>query len=188
MPASPLRPFERTINRSTLRLYYCDITTLDVDVLVSSDDVDLSMGGGVSRALRVAGGESVRREASARAPIPLGGVAVTTAGRLAAKRVFHAAVLNYASMESTTLDLVTSVTGTCLKLCDEMGFRSIAFPVLATGAARLAREESAVAMLVEIGSHLRSGTSLESVVVALYPRPPTAWRPASLLQPRRGAG
>jgi O-acetyl-ADP-ribose deacetylase (regulator of RNase III) len=169
-------------------LFYCDITTLDVDVMVSSDDVDLSMGGGVSRALRVAGGEPVRREARARAPIPLGAVAVKTAGRLAAKRVFHAAVLNHARRESTTVDLVTSVTATCLKLCDEMGFRSIAFPVLATGAARLSREESAVAMLVEIGSHLRTSTSLESVVLALYPRPPAAWRAASLLRPRRGAG
>ncbi len=171
-----------------MRLEYGDVTTLDVDVVVSSDDVDLSMGGGVSRAVRLAGGESVWREARSRAPIPLGGVAVTTAGRLRAKRVFHAAVLDYASRESTTLDLVTSVTGRCLKLCDEMGFQSIALPALATGAARLSRDESAVAMLVEAASHLRLGTGLRTVVLALYPRPPAPWRPASLLHPRRGAG
>lgn len=187
MPESPLRPFERRIGRSTLHLFYCDITTLEVDVMVSSDDVDLSMGGGVSRALRIAGGEPVWREARAQAPIRLGDVAVTTAGHLRAKRVFHAAVLNYASREMTTVDLVTGVTARCLKLCDEMGFRSIAFPALATGAGRLSLEESAVAMLVETASHLRSDTSLKTVVLALYPGPPAAWRPASLLYPRSGA-
>jgi O-acetyl-ADP-ribose deacetylase (regulator of RNase III) len=87
-----------------------------------------------------------------------------------AKRVFHAAVLNHSSRELTTPDLVATVTGKCLKLCDEMGFESIAFPVLATGAARLPREESAVAMLLEAASHLRAETGLRNVVVALFPR------------------
>jgi O-acetyl-ADP-ribose deacetylase (regulator of RNase III) len=170
MPASPLCPFERRINRSTLHLFYCDITSLDVDVVVSSDDVDLSMGGGVSAALLRAGGVSLWREARTKAPIPLGGVAVTTAGQLRAKRVFHAAVLNQSSRELTTADLVATVTGKCLKLCDELGFESIAFPVLATGAARLPREESAVAMLLEAASHLRAETGLKNVVVALFPQ------------------
>ncbi len=170
MPGSPLRPFRRTINRSTLRLDFYDITTLDVDVVVSSDDVELSMGGGVSRAILGAGGESVGREARALAPVPLGGVAVTSAGRMKAKRVFHAAVLDLADWDSTTVDLVTGVTARCLQLCDEMGYRSIAFPALATGAARLSLEQSAVAMLIEIASHLRSQTSLTTVVFALYPR------------------
>jgi O-acetyl-ADP-ribose deacetylase (regulator of RNase III) len=170
MPVSPLCPFERRINRSTLHLYYCDITRLEVDVVVSSDDVQLSMGGGVSRALLEAGGEPVLREARASAPLPLGGVAVTTAGRLKAKRVFHAAVLDHSSRESTTPELVARVTGRCLELCDGMGLESIAFPILATGAGRLSREESAVAMLMEAASHLRSDTCVRTVVVALYPR------------------
>jgi O-acetyl-ADP-ribose deacetylase (regulator of RNase III) len=170
MPGSPLRPFRRTINRSTLRLDFFDITTLDVDVVVSSDDLGLSMGAGVALAILGAGGESVGREARAQAPLPLGGVAVTAAGRMRAKRVFHAAVLDPADRDSTTVELVTEVTGRCLALCDGMGYRSIAFPALATGAARLSLERSAVAMLVEIASHLRSPTGVRTVVLALYPR------------------
>lgn len=170
MPGSSIRPFRRTINQTALRLDFYDITTLDVDVVVSSDDVGLSMGGGVSRAILGAGGESVRREARAQAPLPLGGVAVTTAGRMRAKRVFHAAVLDPADRDSTTVELVTGVTARCLELCDGMGFRSIALPALATGAARLSLERSAVAMLIEIASHLRSPTGLRTVVLALFPR------------------
>ncbi|MET0398826.1 MAG: macro domain-containing protein [Longimicrobiaceae bacterium] len=170
MPGSTLRPFRRTIKQSTLRLDFYDITALDVDVVVSSDDVGLSMGGSVARAIRGAGGESMEREARAWAPLPLGGVAVTTAGRMNARRVFHAAVLDPADRGATTVDLVTGVTARCLELCDQMGFRSIAFPALATGAARLSLEQSAVAMLIEIASHLRSPTNLRTVVLALYPR------------------
>jgi hypothetical protein len=52
-----------------------------------------------------------------------------------------------------------------------MEFRSVAFPALATGVARLSPERSAVAMLIEAASHLASKTSLTTVVLALYPRP-----------------
>ena len=159
------------IGHSTLRVDYCDITTLNVDVMVSSDDIDLSMGGGVSQALLRAGGEPVRREAQSQAPIPLGDIAVTTAGRLRAKRIFHAAVLDYARRELTTIDLIRRVTNRCLELCDEMGFQSIAFPALAIGAARFSPERSAVAMLIETASHLTSKTTLRTVILALYPRP-----------------
>ncbi len=171
MPKSPFRPFDRAIGQSILRVDYCDITTLNVDVVVSSDDIDLSMGGGVSQALLRAGGKPVWREAQSQAPIPLGDVAVTTAGRLTAKQIFHAAVLDYARRELTTIDLVRRVTKRCLCLCDEMGFQSIAFPALATGAARLSPERSAIAMLIETASHLSSKTSLRTVIMALYPRP-----------------
>lgn len=171
MPESPFRAFDHTIGQSTLRVDYCDITTLNVDVMVSSDDTDLSMGGGVSQALLRGGGQSVWREAQSQAPIPLGDVAVTTAGQLSAKRIFHSAVLDYARRDLTTIDLIRRVTERCLSLCEEMGFQSIAFPALATGAASFSPERSAVAMLIEIASHLSSKTTLTTVILALYPRP-----------------
>ena len=129
------------------------------------------MAGGVSQALLRGGGQSVWREAESQAPIPLGDVAVTTAGHLSAKRIFHAAVLDYARRDLTTIDLIRRVTKRCLHLCDEMGFQSIAFPALATGVAWLSPERSAVAMLIEIASHLNSETTLTTVILALYPRP-----------------
>lgn len=171
MPESPFRTFDYTIGQSTLRVDYCDITTLSVDVMVSSDDTDLSMAGGVSQALLRGGGQSVWRDARSQAPIPLGDVAVTTAGQLSAKRIFHAAVLDYARRDLTTIDLIRRVAERCLHLCEEMGFQSIAFPALATGAAWLSPERSAVAMLIEIASHLSSKTTLKTVILALYPRP-----------------
>jgi O-acetyl-ADP-ribose deacetylase (regulator of RNase III) len=171
MPESPFRAFEHVIGQSTLRVDYCDITMLNVDVMVSSDDVDLSMGGGVSLALLKGGGQSVWREAQSQAPIPLGDIAVTTAGQLGAKRIFHAAVLDYGRRDLTTIDLIRRITKRCLNICEDMGFQSIAFPALATGAAWLSPERSAVAMLIEVASYLNSKATSTTVVLALYPRP-----------------
>jgi O-acetyl-ADP-ribose deacetylase (regulator of RNase III) len=64
-----LRPFGYRFGPSTLRVDYCDITTLNVDAMVSSDDVNLSMAGGVSQALLRGGGETVWRDAQSKAPI-----------------------------------------------------------------------------------------------------------------------
>ncbi|NEP20825.1 macro domain-containing protein [Moorena sp. SIO3I6] len=170
MPEAPFRPLECVIGGSILRVEYCDITTLHVDVMVSSDDIDLSMGGGVSDALLRAGGEAVWHEAKVHAPIKLGDIAITTAGRLHSKKIFHAAVLDYAKRHLTTIDLIRNVTNKCLRVCDASGFRSIAFPALATGAAGLSPERCAVAMMIQTATYLSSSTNIELVVVALYSR------------------
>ena len=170
MPEVPFRPLECVLGSSTLRVEYTDITTLHVDVMVSSDDIDLSMGGGVSMALLRVGGESVWREAQSWAPIELGNIAITTGGRLNAKRIFHAAVLDYARRHLTTIDLIRQVTRRCLVICNELGFQSIAFPALATGVARLSPERAAVAMMIETATHLSTPTNIKLVIMALYPR------------------
>ena len=78
---------------STLTLEFADITTSQAQVLVSSDDSYLTMGGGVSAAIRRAGGNTIALDAAKKIPIKPGDVAVTTAGALRAHYVFHAITL-----------------------------------------------------------------------------------------------
>jgi O-acetyl-ADP-ribose deacetylase (regulator of RNase III) len=170
MSEEVFRPLVCVIGNSTLRVEYSDLTTLKAEVLVSSDDIDLSMGGGVSDALLRVGGEEVWRETRQWAPLKLGDIAITTAGHLNAKHIFHAAVLDYSKPHLTTIDLIRKVTKKCLVVCNELGFQSIAFPALATGAARLSPERSAVAMLIEMAAHLNQPTSLNQITIALYAR------------------
>lgn len=161
---------EAVIGNSKLIVKYIDITTLTVDVVVSSDDTRLSMGGGVSRAILNVGGEDIWQEAVELVPIHLGDVAITKAGKIQAHKIFHAAVLDYNRIQATTIDIIREVTKKCLKICDNLGFRSIAFPALATGAARLSSEESAFAMITEIAAYLIGcKTTVEEVTIALYP-------------------
>ncbi len=170
MPENIFRPLARTFGNTTLRVEYSDITALEVDVVVSSDDTDLSMGGGVSQALLRMGGQEVWYESRKRVPVELGNIAITTAGHLKAKQIFHAAVLNRNKPSLTTIDLIRKVTKKCLTICNELGYRSIAFPALATGAARLSPERSSVAMLLEIAAHVNQPTSTGSITIAIYPR------------------
>jgi O-acetyl-ADP-ribose deacetylase (regulator of RNase III) len=128
------------------------------------------MGGGVSRALLMGGGQQVWHEARPQTPVELGNIAITSAGRLNARHIFHAAVLDYSRRSLTTIDLVRRVTKKCLATCNGLGLHSIAFPALATGAASLSPERSAVAMLIETAEHIVNRTSIKLVIIALYPR------------------
>lgn len=163
-------PLRYPIGRSSIEVSYSDITTLDVDVIVSSEDTELSMGGGVSAAIRGAGGDVIYREAQNRRPAKLGDVVVTSAGHLAAKQVFHGVVLDWwVGKAMTKADVITSVVRRCLDICNKSGLRSIAFPALATGAAGLEPEQSAASIIVEILRHLGDGSDLERVHIALDP-------------------
>ncbi|WP_438010410.1 macro domain-containing protein [Sorangium sp. So ce321] len=165
-----LKPFEYTINGAVFRVEYRDLTTISADVLVSSDDINLSMGGGVSLSLLTRGGHEIFHEAQRTTPISLGDVVLTGAGRLNAKKIFHCAVIDYSSPSSTSLEIVRAVTRKCLALCDAQGFASIAFPALATGAASLSPERSAAAMLMAIADYLSGVTQIRTITIALFPR------------------
>ena len=75
--------------KSTLNILFGDIVDSPADVLVSSDDYQLSMGGGVSYAISAAAGSSLVLDAAKSAPRRLGDVVVTTAGALNARYIFH---------------------------------------------------------------------------------------------------
>src|SRR5215208_23291 len=79
--------------KSQLTLEFGDITTSTAQVLVSSDDYYLSMGGGVSASILQAGGDAIALDAAKKVPAALGDVVVTTAGSLPAQYVFHAVTI-----------------------------------------------------------------------------------------------
>ncbi|MEM1123622.1 MAG: macro domain-containing protein, partial [Bacteroidota bacterium] len=76
--------------KSTLIIKFGDITESQDEVIVSSDDYYLSMGGGVSAAILKKGGNEISLDALKKVPANIGDVVITTAGRLPAKFIFHA--------------------------------------------------------------------------------------------------
>lgn len=164
-------PLIHRVGRSSITVSYGDIITRTVDVIVSSDDVNLTMGGGVSRSIRRAGGESIYEQAQQAKPISLGNVAVTAAGTLSMQFVFHAAVLDPTLPErGVSEDVVRQAVRTCFEECARRKIRSIAFPALATGTARLSPEQSASAILIETCAYLETEPLLEDVHIVLHPQ------------------
>jgi O-acetyl-ADP-ribose deacetylase (regulator of RNase III) len=134
------------LGHSTLTLVFGDITKSEASVVVSSDDYYLSMGGGVSAAIRRAGGEAIALDAAKKVPAQLGDVVVTTAGDLPADYIFHAVTIGPHGTRKTADEIVTRAVRKCLQLLEVMGLRSIAFPAIGTGAAQLPLEDVAASM------------------------------------------
>jgi eukaryotic-like serine/threonine-protein kinase len=120
-------------------IQYGNIVEQVVDAVVSSDDDKLTMGGGVSYSLAQAAGPDLAKEAQRFVPVRPGRVVVTTAGALPARFVFHAVtiggVLENASTPSR--DLITELMHSCFYQADTLNLKTLAFPLLGTGAGRL---------------------------------------------------
>jgi octaprenyl-diphosphate synthase len=84
----------------TLEITDGDIAAQDTDAIVNAANNAFWMGAGVAGAIKSRGGAEIEREAMAQGPVEPGACVVTSAGRLAARHVIHAAVMGQ--------DLVTS--------------------------------------------------------------------------------
>ena len=156
------------LGHSTLSLEFGDITDSTADVIVSSDDSYLTMGGGVSAAILRAAGESIMRDAAKKVPARLGDVVVTTAGALRAKYVFHAITIGDGPLTPT--EVVANATGRCLELLETLALNSIAFPAIGAGVAGFAYEDVAVQMANVIVESLKGNPRPLDVTIFLYDR------------------
>jgi O-acetyl-ADP-ribose deacetylase (regulator of RNase III) len=146
-----------------------DIAGLEAGALVNAANNRLWMGSGVAGALKRAGGPEVETEALDRGPIPVGEAVATTAGKLRAKHVIHAAVMGQDLR--TDAEKVRQATVNSLLRADELGLESIAFPALGTGVGGFPLDECARIMIEEVRRHLAEGSGLSRVIFVLYDEP-----------------
>ena len=132
------------IGNSEIKVISGDICESKCDVIVSSDDSRLSQGGGVSRAIARAGGDDIRRQIANLAPVDLGDVAVTTAGNLPQKYIFHAVTIDKEKSRVIDKDLqdfiVRNSVKRCFQLMSILKLSSIAFPIVGAGVAGIPTE------------------------------------------------
>ena len=153
-----------------------DIVHQVCDAVVNAANNHLWMGSGVAGALKKAGGPSVEREAMALGPIEVGRAVTTSAGKLPARWVIHAAVMGQ-DLE-TDADKVRRATTSALEEAERVGAKSVALPALGTGVGGLAMEDCARAMRagLEEAAPLKS---IRRVIFVLYgPRAYEAFRSA----------
>lgn len=156
--------------KSRLTLEFGDITTSKAQVLVSSDDYYLSMGGGVSASLLSAGGNTIALDAAKKVPAALGDVVVTTAGTLPAQYIFHAVTLGPGTEKMPPQEVVRQTTKRCMQMLDTLQLCSIAFPALGTGAADFSYEDVAIQMSEVIADDLLKRQTPVEVTIYLFDR------------------
>ncbi len=165
---------EFLVGDKLVRIYQGDITNLAADVIVSSDDTYLSMRGGVSRGIRRMGGEEIYREClnlRSLNALSIGDVAVTSAGNLPAKKIFHGAVIDWQLKLFPSQKIIQKVVHNCLRKANDYGYKTIVFPLLGTGTGRLDKQIALEMMLKQIIMDLSTihQTILE-VGIILYDR------------------
>ena len=115
-----------------------DITTQEVDAVVNAANSGLLGGGGVDGAIHRAGGPDILAECkelratSLPDGLPTGQAVATTAGRLPAGHVIHTVGPVYAKREDRS-DLLARAYRESLRVADDLGARTVAFPAISAG-------------------------------------------------------
>ncbi|MFJ8213618.1 O-acetyl-ADP-ribose deacetylase [Streptomyces sp. NPDC096033] len=115
-----------------------DITAQEADAVVNAANSSLLGGGGVDGAIHRRGGpeilaacQDLRRSHYGKG-LPTGRAVATTAGRLPAEHVIHT-VGPVWSREEDRSELLASCYRESLRVADELGARTVAFPAISTG-------------------------------------------------------
>jgi O-acetyl-ADP-ribose deacetylase len=147
-----------------------DITEQDVDAVVNAANSTLLGGGGVDGAIHRRGGpailEECRRIRAERYPdgLPTGQAVATTAGDLPARWVIHTVGPVYSRSEDRS-GLLASCHIESLRVADELGAATVAFPAISTGVYRYPLEEAAT---IAVDAVRNATTAVEKVRFVLF--------------------
>ena len=138
-----------------------DITEEDADVIVNAANSSLMGGGGVDGAIHRKGGPAIlaecKRIRAERHPdgLPTGRAVATTGGNLKARGVIHTVGPVYAKSEDRS-HLLASCHTEALRVADDLGAETVAFPAISTGVYGYPLEEAApVAVAAVRGAQTR---------------------------------
>jgi O-acetyl-ADP-ribose deacetylase (regulator of RNase III) len=154
------------INNTVVELFQGDITEQATDAIVNAANPALQMGDGVGGAIKRRGGSIIQEECNRMGGTYVGGAVITTGGILAAKYVIHAVgPIHGDEHEDSKLK---DATLNSLKLADQEGLKSIAFPAISTGIYGFPKDRCATIMLSTSIAYLEGPTKLEKVEYCLY--------------------
>ena len=147
-----------------------DITIQEVDAIANAANSALCGGGAVDGAIHAAAGPDLLAEL--RRDHPNGtptGTAVATAGYgLPARWVLHAVGPVWSGGRRGEAELLASAYRSCLRLADELGARTIAFPAISMGIYGYPAPQGAETALATVAAHLGSATTIELARFVLY--------------------
>jgi O-acetyl-ADP-ribose deacetylase (regulator of RNase III) len=149
-----------------------DITKETTDALVNAANSSLLGGGGVDGAIHRAGGPAILAECkqivSRIGRLPAGKAVITNGGRLAAKYVIHTVGPVYGGGGRGEAETLASCHRESIRLADEHGARSIAFPAISTGAYGYPPYEAAPIAIAAVAEALQSTTELRHARFVLF--------------------
>jgi O-acetyl-ADP-ribose deacetylase (regulator of RNase III) len=147
-----------------------DITTVAVDAIVNAANSTLLGGGGVDGAIHRAGGPEIlaacRELRATTLPdgLPAGGAVATTAGRLRARWVIHTVGPVWSPHEDRSATLASCYRES-LRVADELGARTVAFPAVSAGVYGWPMDDAARIAVTTVAA---TTTGVERAVFVLF--------------------
>jgi O-acetyl-ADP-ribose deacetylase (regulator of RNase III) len=147
-----------------------DITTVPVDAIVNAANSTLLGGGGVDGAIHRVGGPEILAACRAlRATtlpdgLPAGRAVATTAGRLPARWVIHTVGPVHSTHDDRSATLASCYRES-LRVADELGARSVAFPAVSAGVYGWPMDDAARIAVATVSA---TPTAVERVVFVLF--------------------
>jgi len=149
-----------------------DITKETTEAIVNAANSSLLGGGGVDGAIHRAGGPAILKECSKIAAeighLPAGKAVLTTGGRLMAKFVIHTVGPVYRRGSTPPADTLASCYRESIRIADDHGIGSLAFPAISTGAFGYPVEEAATVAVPAVTQALLSADHVLQVRFVLF--------------------
>jgi len=145
-----------------------DITKEEVDAIVNAANRSLLGGGGVDGAIHRAAGPELLEECKKLNGCETGEAKITKGYRLPAKYVIHTVGPVWNGGNYHERELLANCYKNSLKLGQQYGIKTIAFPSISTGAYRFPIELASKIALNEIYQFLKNNTSIEKVKIVCF--------------------
>jgi len=161
---------EVLIAAGRLQLAKGDITHERVDCIANAANEALRGGGGVDGAIHRAAGPGMLAELRRRYPdgTPTGTAVATEAYDLPARWVLHAVGPVWRGGTHGEAELLAGAYRSCLRVADELGARSVAFPAISMGIYGYPPHAGARVAINTVAEHLRGATSIEVARFVLF--------------------
>lgn len=155
---------------SKIELVQGDITKQKVDAIVNAANSSLLGGGGVDGAIHRAAGPKLLKECRALGGCQTGEARITRGYSLPSSHVIHTVGPIWHGGGHGEEELLKSCYRNSLKLAEENGAKSIAFPSISTGAYHFPVERASRIAVETVREYLEKSPVIEKVIFVCFSR------------------
>jgi len=152
----------------TLKIQIGDITKLHVDAIVNAANSSLLGGGGVDGAIHRAAGKDLAFECILHGGCKTGEAKLTKGYNLPAGHIIHTVGPVWNNGLGTPDELLESCYKNSMRIADEQGFGTLAFPCISTGIYKFPKQRAAAIAIRTVKDFLGAASNPKDVVFCCF--------------------